>query len=138
MVPLLQSVGFKEDKPFLTILSKFCSIKRKQKEMEQAPLSTSDTSVDNPFAVTSELFTFSPFGVGCRLCEKNVTIQMDKRSIQLHLKNMLWTAGFLPPVLYIRDTKHYLKMQRRCKPLNTFKETSMPTLDILVLVAQDS
>jgi hypothetical protein len=32
------------------------------------------------------LFTFSPFGLSCRRCENNVSIQIDARSIQIHLK----------------------------------------------------
>ena len=33
-----------------------------------------------------ELFTFSPFGLRCRQCSTGVTIQLDERSIQIHLK----------------------------------------------------
>jgi len=32
------------------------------------------------------LFTFSPFGLSCRRCENNVSIQIDARSSQIHLK----------------------------------------------------
>jgi hypothetical protein len=37
-------------------------------------------------ATFEALFTFSPFGLCCQQCKGNVTIQMDERSIQLHLK----------------------------------------------------
>jgi hypothetical protein len=32
------------------------------------------------------LFTFSPFGLSCRRCENNVSLQIDARRIQIHLK----------------------------------------------------
>jgi hypothetical protein len=37
-------------------------------------------------APSHPLFTFSPFGLCCRHCKSNVTIQLDERSIQVHLK----------------------------------------------------
>jgi hypothetical protein len=33
-----------------------------------------------------ELFIFSPFGLCCRQCKVNASIQMDSRSIAIHLK----------------------------------------------------
>ncbi|KAI2503191.1 hypothetical protein MHU86_11294 [Fragilaria crotonensis] len=33
-----------------------------------------------------QLFTFSPFGLGCRQCIRSASIQSDERSIQIHLK----------------------------------------------------
>ena len=38
---------------------------------------------DQPF---QQLFTFSPFGLGCRECPQNVTIQLKERCIRDHLK----------------------------------------------------
>ena len=37
-------------------------------------------------ASVKELFVFSPFGLGCRQCKFNASIQMDERSIAIHLK----------------------------------------------------
>jgi hypothetical protein len=36
--------------------------------------------------IPEELFTFSPFGLGCRQCTKCASIQLDERSLQIHLK----------------------------------------------------
>jgi hypothetical protein len=55
------------------------SITRKQKAIEVTPSAASIASL-------RELFTFSPFGLCCRQCNKGATIQLDKRSIQIHLK----------------------------------------------------
>jgi hypothetical protein len=39
-----------------------------------------------PRACAQELFTFSPFGLSCRQCAKQVQIKLDERSIRDHLK----------------------------------------------------
>ena len=39
-----------------------------------------------PVACDQELFTFSPFGLSCRQCAKQVQIKLDERSIRDHLK----------------------------------------------------
>jgi hypothetical protein len=39
-----------------------------------------------PLACAQELFTFSPFGLSCRQCAKQVQIKLDERSIRDHLK----------------------------------------------------
>jgi len=39
-----------------------------------------------PLSSNGDLFTFSPFGLRCQQCIKCVTIQLDERSIHLHLK----------------------------------------------------
>jgi len=39
-----------------------------------------------PPSCIGELFTFSPFGLCCRQCEKQVQIKFDERSIRDHLK----------------------------------------------------
>jgi hypothetical protein len=56
------------------------SITRKRKAIEVKPSAALIASL-------RELFTFSPFGLCCRQCNKGATIQLDKRSIQIHLKN---------------------------------------------------
>ena len=46
-----------------------------------------DVSPDiDPVIAMQELFTFSPFGLGCRQCTNTLTIQLDKRCIARHLK----------------------------------------------------
>jgi len=40
----------------------------------------------DPILPIQELFTFSPFGLGCRQCKDCVTIQIDERCISRHLK----------------------------------------------------
>jgi hypothetical protein len=40
----------------------------------------------SPLPSIRELFTFSPFGLCCRSCNKGATIQLDERSINNHLK----------------------------------------------------
>ncbi|KAI2494426.1 hypothetical protein MHU86_20109 [Fragilaria crotonensis] len=42
--------------------------------------------VVHPIMTIQEVFTFSPFGLGCRQCIRSTSIQSDERSIQLHLK----------------------------------------------------
>lgn len=42
--------------------------------------------MSDPVASIRELFTFSPFGLRCRQCEKGLTIQLDERCIRRHLK----------------------------------------------------
>ena len=37
-------------------------------------------------ASVKELFVFSPFGLGCRQCKFNASIQMEERSLAIHLK----------------------------------------------------
>jgi superfamily II DNA helicase RecQ len=84
--------------------------------MEHSPLSATDSSVDKTFVATSELFTFSPFGLGCRLCKNNVTIQMEERSIQLHLKK----HGMDSRVSSIRSLlKGYKTLLQNAKALQT-------------------
>jgi hypothetical protein len=39
-----------------------------------------------PLFGSQELFTFSPFGLCCRRCKKQVPIKLDERSIRDHLK----------------------------------------------------
>ena len=50
------------------------------------PIKQESVPVILPLAHSRELFNFSPFGLGCRRCKKSVTIQLDERSIQIHLK----------------------------------------------------
>ena len=54
--------------------------------MEGIPLSASFHNGFDLFPATRALFIFSPFGLGCRQCKNNATIQIDERSIQIHLK----------------------------------------------------
>lgn len=42
--------------------------------------------VVSPLAFSVEPFNFWPFGLGCQICDKSVTIQFNLRSIQIHLK----------------------------------------------------
>jgi len=42
--------------------------------------------MNDPLASIRELFTFSPFGLHCRQCEKGLPIQLDERCIRRHLK----------------------------------------------------
>ena len=39
-----------------------------------------------PLQCVQDLFTFSPFGLSCRQCEKQVQIKFDERCIRDHLK----------------------------------------------------
>ena len=62
---------------------------RKQQPMQVIPLTAAasfPSSVDPLLVSFLDLFTFSPFGLGCRRCKKNCTIQLDKRCISRHLK----------------------------------------------------
>ena len=42
-----------------------------------------------------ELFTFSPFGLGCRECKINASIQMEERCIRDHLKKHGMTSSIV-------------------------------------------
>jgi hypothetical protein len=42
--------------------------------------------VVSPLAFSVEPSNFWPFGLGCQICDKSVTIQFNLRSIQIHLK----------------------------------------------------
>jgi hypothetical protein len=90
MAPLLQSVGF----PSSTNFGPLRENKRKW----------------------NRHFTFSPFGLGCRLCKNNVTIHMDKRSIQLQLKK----HGMDSRVSTVRSLlKGYKTLLQNAKALQT-------------------
>jgi hypothetical protein len=55
---------------------------------ENHPLCSSKTNhlLMTPLPAIDELFTFSPFGLSCRECENNVTIQIKERNIRDHVK----------------------------------------------------
>ena len=55
------------------------SISRKQEALEVTPSAALITSIQ-------DVFTFSPFGLCCQLCNTGAKIQLDERSIQIHLK----------------------------------------------------
>jgi len=42
-----------------------------------------------------ELFTFSPFGLGCRECKINASIQLEERCIRDHLKKHVMTSSIV-------------------------------------------
>jgi hypothetical protein len=42
--------------------------------------------MNDPLDAIRELFTYSPFGLCCRQCEKGLPIQLDERCIRRHLK----------------------------------------------------
>ena len=51
-----------------------------------APTPDSQLTVISHLSSVRHVFMFSPFGLGCRLCKKSVTIQIEKRSLQIHMK----------------------------------------------------
>ena len=62
------------------------TLKKEHATTEIAPFQDCVVPVVSPHAFSCGLFTFSPFGLGCQMCEKPVTIQLNLRSIQIHLK----------------------------------------------------
>ena len=50
-----------------------------------SPLQASDHVDDSP-ALIQGIFSISPFGLGCRLCPKKVSIQINERCIREHVK----------------------------------------------------
>ena len=54
--------------------------------MEGTSLSAHVATVVDPLLPIRAMFTFSPFGLGCRQCKNNVTILIDERCIRDHLK----------------------------------------------------
>ena len=60
--------------------------KKQQAIIEIAPFHDCVVPVVSRQAFNCGPFTFSPFGLGCQMCEKSVTIQLNLRSIQIHLK----------------------------------------------------
>ena len=60
--------------------------KEQQATTEISTLHNCVIPVASPLAFSSGPFNFSPFGLGCQMCEKSVTIQLNLRSIQIHLK----------------------------------------------------
>ena len=51
-----------------------------------APVATPPVPTPGDDQLVHNLFTFSPFGLGCRQCQNNSTIQLDERCISRHLK----------------------------------------------------
>ena len=58
----------------------------KAKAIHLPTLEETISSQVDPILPIQELFTFSPFGLGCRQCKDSVTIQIDERCISRHLK----------------------------------------------------
>ena len=54
-----------------------------------------------------ELFTFSPFGLGCRECKINASIQMEERCIRDHLKK----HGMTSSIVVVRSLLDIYKAQ---------------------------
>jgi hypothetical protein len=50
-----------------------------------SPMQASD-QIDHHPATIQSIFSISPFGLGCRLCPKNVSIQLNERCIREHVK----------------------------------------------------
>jgi hypothetical protein len=67
--------------------------KKPQATTEIPTLQDCVVPVVSPLAFSVEPFNFSPFGLGCQICEKSVTIQLNLRSIQIHLKKHGMESG---------------------------------------------
>ncbi|KAI2494804.1 hypothetical protein MHU86_19699 [Fragilaria crotonensis] len=59
------------------------------------------------FGPIQELFTFSPFGLGCQECKINVPIRMDERCIRDHLKKHGMRSG----IALVRSVHDMFKAQ---------------------------
>ncbi|KAI2489813.1 hypothetical protein MHU86_24767 [Fragilaria crotonensis] len=69
---------------------------------------TTSDLIDSPLeSIPESLFTFSPFGLCCRKCEKHVAIKLDERSIRNHLKK----HGMDSRITTVRSLLHGYNMQ---------------------------
>jgi hypothetical protein len=54
----------------------------------------------DPVIAMQELFTFSPFGLGCRQCTNTLQFNWIRDALPDISKNMVWTAGLLQCLLF--------------------------------------
>jgi hypothetical protein len=82
-----------------------------QQQLSVEALETRKTTsdlIDSPLeSIPESLFTFSPFGLCCRKCEKHVAIKLDERSIRNHLKK----HGMDSRITTVRSLLHGYNMQ---------------------------
>jgi hypothetical protein len=67
--------------------------KKPQATTEIPTLQDCVVPVVSPLAFSVEPFNFLPFGLGCQICEKSVKIQLNLRSIRIHLKKHGMESG---------------------------------------------
>jgi hypothetical protein len=60
------------------------------REQKAAEVTSSSAAL---ISSVQEVFRFSPFGLSCQLCNTR-TIQLDERSIQIHLKKHGVSTGY--------------------------------------------
>ena len=68
-----------------------------------------------------DIFTFSPFGLSCLQCKLNVTIQMNERSIQLHLKKHCMDGRVAIARALLKEYKAQLDRAKAMQTIEPFR-----------------
>ena len=79
------------------------------------------------FGPIQELFTFSPFGLGCQECKINVPIRRDERCIRDHLKKhgmVRYASLVVTKIMYNHDRKLGIKVGNCCFLLHVVRFVS--------------
>jgi hypothetical protein len=75
------------------------------------------------FALTStrELFTVSPFGLGCRRCKNSATIQLDERCILRHLNKHGVRSSMATVRLLLDDFKTQIEKSKHLQTIEQYR-----------------
>jgi hypothetical protein len=127
---IMLTSAIKKRKPVVTPLSQ---------QQQQQPRLIFDTPIrigsSDEHSSAEELFIFSPFGLCCRKCPKQVQVQLQEQPIRQHLQSIIWIVGWLLSAPFLKSTQGNVTSFVREGHLTTIVSIMRRTLDILAYVA---
>ena len=95
--------------------------KKRQAATEISPWQDRVAPVVSPLAFSCGPFNFSPFGLGCRMCKKSVTIQLNLRSIQIHLKRHGMESGISTAKSLLQSFQTQIEEVKRYRSIDPYR-----------------